>query len=265
MITRYIIAFAILILSAGNGIAENAEQLVKQGDLHREHFENLDAAMDYEKAFEIKSSSFEILKKVIISYNDSGEDYRDLDRTRAEEYFNKAIHYAEISRKKFPEKDENYFLQALVYGNLARFSDGKRKVELARNVEENIKIMIQKRPDFAPSYVVLGVYYREVSELSWLTEQFADKLMGGLPDGSLEESREALEKAVSLDPDVIYAQYELAKTYESLKQYKKAIEHYRKVIDLPVTDHLDVLKKQKSERAVLRVESKLKDRVAGSF
>lgn len=119
--------------------------------------------------------------------------------------------------------------------------------------------MIELKPDFAPSYVVLGIYYREVSELSWLEGQLADKLMGGLPDGSVDESIKALEKAVSLAPDAIYTNFELAKTYESVNEFNKAEKYYKRVTELPVTDHLDSKKKEKSKNALSRIARKTGD------
>lgn len=254
-----IVAVTLVFTTLAPVYSETVEQLVEKGESYREKFENLDAAISYEEAYGMKSNNFEILKKMIISYNNAGEDHRDKDRDKAEKFFSKAIEYAEISIDKFPEKEDNHFLLALTYGNMARFSDGKRKVELARNVESNIKKMIELRPDFAPSYVVLGVYYREISELGWLLKKFADTLMGGLPGGTIEDSIRTLEKAVSLEPDAIYTQFELAKTYESTEDFEKASTHYEKVLELPVTDHLDDLKKEKSKKALARIKSEFKE------
>lgn len=253
-----IVTFILVFTAVAPAYSGTVDQLVEKGDSHREKFDNLDAARSYEEAYGMENDNFEILKKVVISYNDAGEDHRDRDREKAEKFFSKAIQYAEMSSDKFPEKEDNHFLLALTYGNMARFSDGKRKVELARNVESNIKKMIELRPDFAPSYVVLGVYYREISELGWLLEKFADTLMGGLPGGTIEDSVRTLEKAVSLEPDAIYTQFELAKTYESVEEYEKASIHYKKVLELPVTDHHDDLKKEKSEKALARIKGELK-------
>lgn len=248
----------VIISSLNLYAGESARQYVEEGDRYRDNFRNLQAARQYEKAYGL-NESFGIIKKLILSYNDAGEDLRSSDKEKAEHFFRKAIKYAETSRDKYSEEADNYFLLALTYGNLARFSNGKEKVSLARNVEKNIKKMIELKPDFAPSYVVLGVYYREVSELSWLEEQLADKLMGGLPDGSVDESIKALEKAVSLDPDAIYTNFELAKTYESIKEYNKAEKYYKRVTELPVTDHLDCKKKEKSRNALSRIARKTGD------
>lgn len=246
----------IVLLTINSSVAGTVERLMEEGDRLRSDFQNTEAARKYEQAYKIDNESFEIMKKLVLSYNDAGEDYRDTAGKKAEKFFEKAIQYAEISKENFPDHEDNYFLLALTYGNLARFSDGKKKVELARNVKENITKMIEQKPDFAPSYVVLGVYYREVAELNWLVKKFADSLLGGLPEGSLQDSRKVLEKAVTMRPDAIYAHFELAQTCEELHHYKDAAFHYNKVIELPVSDHLDDLKKKKSHKALERIAEK---------
>jgi len=240
----------LLLLNATPGFSVSVDELVATGDKYHENFDNIDAAKEYQDAYQLDKESFPILKKLVLSYNDAGEDYREKSRKKAEKYFRNAIKYAEIAKKEFPDKDDNYFLLALAYGNLARYSSGREKVELARDVEKNIKKMIHLQPDFAPAYVVLGVYYREVARLNWFLKQFAKTLLGGLPDGSLEDSKSMLQKAISLNPEVIYSHYELARTYESMKNYSKAIDEYNKVIELPVKDHLDPQKKKDARNEI---------------
>lgn len=240
----------LLFITSTPAFSASVEELVAQGDKYHQDFDDVDAVKQYQDAYQLDKDNFPILKKLVLAYNDAGEDYRDKNRNKAEYYFRNAIKYAEIAKKDFPEKDDNFFLLALAYGNLARYSSGKKKVELARDVEKNIKKMIKLQPDFAPAYVVLGVYYREVAELNWFLKQFAKTLLGGLPDGSLEDSKDMLQKAISLDPEIIYSHYELARTYESMNKYNDAIDEYRKVIELPVKDHLDPEKKEDAKKEI---------------
>ena len=68
---------------------------------------------------------------------------------------------------------------------------------------------------------MLGIYYREVANLNWFLKNFAKAFFGGLPDGSNEDSEEALLKAIELVPTDIITYYELARTYEKMKKKDK--------------------------------------------
>ena len=103
--------------------------------------------------------------------------------------------------------------------------------------------------------MVLGIYYRETATLNVIEKTFATAFLGGLPKGSLNDSMRALLKAEELSPQSIYPHFELAETYEKLNKEDKAIEEYRKVLELPVSDHQDKIKKQESDRRIRKLEN----------
>lgn len=242
-------------------LAEDYTTLVEKGDKYYEQFDNMKALEEYKKAYELSPDSFEALMKLTRAYNDVGEDikgirFRQEDKVipdKAGEYFEKATQYVELLNKKFPDKAESYFFLAVTYGNLAIFKGGKEKVRLARDVEKNAKKTIEIDPEFAPAYIVLGVYYRRVADLNWFLKQFAKTVFGGLPNGSNEDSEKMLLKAIELDPQIIYAYYELVKTYEAMKKKDKAKEHLKKILELPITDHQDEAIKKEAEREMERL------------
>lgn len=234
-------------------MAQTAEEFVSTGDQYYKAFNNFDAVKQYEKAYSLNTHNFEILKKLTLTYNDCGEDLRNTDINRAKEFFKKSIKYAELAKQHYPNEPDIHFLLAVSYGNLARYVRGREKVRLARDVEKNLKKMIEVKPDFAPSYIALGIYYRKVAEQSWFLKTFAKTLFGGLPDGTLEDSKVVLKKAVSLDTTIITAHYELAKTYIELKDYENAVFQLNRVIELPVNDHQDHTKKEKAKKKLKKL------------
>jgi len=118
-------------------------------------------------------------------------------------------------------------------------------VKLARNVEYNLQKTIELKPEFAPSYIALGIYYRQVSNLSWFQRMFANSFLGGLPGGTIEDSRDSLLKALELDPDFIITHYEIGRTYKEMGEYEKAHYHFNKVLELDIQDHGDIIKQEK--------------------
>ena len=243
-------------------LAEDYNSMIEKGDKYYEQFNNLKALEEYRKAHELSPDSFEALMKLTRAYNDVGEDikgvsFRQEDRTipaKAGEYFEKATQHAELLNKNFPDRAESYFFLAVSYGNLAIFKGGKEKVRLARDVEKNARKAIEIDPNFAPAYVVLGAYYRHVAGLNWFLKQFAKTIFGGLPDGTEEDSERMLLKAIELNPQIIYAHYELVKTYETMGKNDKAEGHLKKILELPVADHQDEAIKKEAEKELRRLE-----------
>ncbi len=58
---------------------------------------------------------------------------------------------------------------------------------LGKDVEDYAEKAIQLDPSFAPSYTLLGVFYREVASLNWLERMLAGSL-GVLPKVTLADA-----------------------------------------------------------------------------
>jgi tetratricopeptide (TPR) repeat protein len=228
---------------------------IEKGDKYYSRFDNLDAIREYEKAYQLSPNGFDVLSKLANAYNDYGEDLKDSNSDGAETYFKDAIKYAEILKNKYPKRAESYFLVASAYGNFALFKGGRDKVRLARNLEKYAKKAIEIDPNFAPAYVILGIYYRETATLNLIEKTFATAFLGGLPKGSLDDSTRALLKAEELSPQSIFPHFELAETYEKLNKEDKAILEYRKVLELPLSDHQDKIKKQEADKRIRKLEN----------
>ena len=252
---KTLILLALFFLNPFSLYAGDYELLVKQGDLFHANFMNIQALEKYQKAFEINPDNFDIIKKLTITSNDCGEDQVELNEQKAMEYFKLSVKYAEMAKDKYPEEPDIYLLLGLSYGNSSRYANGKEKVMLARDVEKNFKKMAQLKPDYAPPYIGLGIYYREVSKLNFFLKLFAKSLLGGLPDGTLEDSETMLKRAVELAPDRVFTHYELAITYFDMGDNEKVKYHLQKVLELPETDHLDSIKKKTANKILKDLNS----------
>ena len=229
--------------------ASDYHALTAKGDEYYQQFDNLKALAEYQKAYDAAPERYEALMKLARAYNDVGED---LDSDKSEAYFKEAVEYAELLQKKFPDSATAYSHLAVTYGNLALFKGGKDKVRLSRDVEKNAKKSIELEKEFAIPYVVLGIYYREVANANWLLKIFAKTLFGGLPDGTNEDSEKMLLKAIELEPSIL-THYELAKTYEVMGKIDKSVEHLKKVVELPIVDHRDQMKKADAEKKLSKL------------
>ena len=240
--TRYLIVTKIIALVFLGSLAVRAEELghfIVQGDINYNDFNNLEALNSYTKAYELDPESFEVLMKLTRACNDVGEDLKEEGSKEAERYFIDAFQYSEKMRELFPEKAETYFYLAATRGNLALFKGGKDKVKLGRYVESYAKKAIEINPDYAPAYVALGVFYREVANLNWFLKKFANAFFGGLPEGTNEDFLKALIKAEKYLPESVYVQFELGKTFKEIGNKEKMEYRFNKALKLPNTDHRD--------------------------
>lgn len=238
-------AVLIFISLTGDGYKD----YVKKGDEFHNKFDNVNAVLNYEKAFEISPDNYEVLKKLTIASNDAGEEYFELrKREEAEKYINKAVQYAEIFRQKYPDSADVYCYIAMSYGNLAMFKGDKEKIRLAKIIEENAKKSIKMNPNQFVPYIILGIYNREVANLNFFERLFANIFFGKVPEGSFEESIKMFNKALELIPGAIVPTYQLSRTYRFMGDEKKEKELLNKLLIYEVRNFRDKFAIEKAKR-----------------
>ncbi len=231
------------------GSSADYETYVKKGDEFHKIFDNVDAALNYEKAYELVPGNFEVLVKLAGAYNDAGEEYVELrKRDEAKKFIDKAIDYSEILHKGFPDSAKTYCYLALSYGNIAMFSGSKEKIKLANLIKENAEKSIRMDSTLYISYIVLGIYNREIADLGFFERLFANTFLGDVPEGSFEESLKMLNKALTILPDTIIPTYQIAKTYRYMGKEEKEKEFLQKVIKYKIQNFRDVFTKEKAKR-----------------
>lgn len=253
-----VVAATVSFASAGN--QSLCEKYAAEGDKAASSFDTRKALTMYEKAHSVSPNQYRAMAKLAGAYTDVGEDLEDAPE--AIEMYLKGYDYADTLVEQFPDSALGYFFRALIAGNLMERVVNKDKVKLSRIIDENARKAIQLDPSFAPSYIVLGAYYREVEMVSDFKRKMAEMMYGKVPDGSLAESRRLLEKAIELEPSNIHAHFELAKTCRELGERKTAINHFTRALQLPAKDHRhsQVKQKTRAQLADLGVKTSAQDR-----
>ena len=225
------------------------ETFVKKGDQFHEIFDNVNAAINYEKAYELAPGNFEVLVKLTEAYNDAGEEYVEVHkRDEAKKFIDKAIAYAEILHKEFPDSAKTYCFLALSYGNIAMFSGSKAKIKLANLIKENAEKSLRMDSTLFVSYIILGIYNREISNLGFFEKLFANTFLGDVPEGSFEESVKMFKKALTIYPQTIVATYGLSKTYKYMGEEEKEKELLEKVLTYKIKNFRDKFAIAKAKR-----------------
>jgi tetratricopeptide (TPR) repeat protein len=246
---KFIFIIIISIIFSSFCFGEGVKDYLEKGDESYRRFNNVEALGYYEKALKVTPDNFDVLLRLVKTYNAAGEEYYEYrNRTEAEFYINKALEIADKFRNKYPDSSSVYSYFAMSNGNIALFKGGKEKIKYAKLVEQNAKKSISINPNAYLPYIILGIYYREIAGLSWLEKAFANTFLGGVPDGTYEESEIMLKKALSFDSTMIVANFQLAKTYRQMDNEPEERILLQKVLKLPIRDFRDKFAKEKAAK-----------------
>ena len=103
-------------------------------------------------------------------------------------------------------------------------------------------------PEDVFPYIILGIYNREAAGLNWFEKLFAKSFLGGVPEGTYEESIKMFMKALAIDNNLIAAYYNLSKTYDKIGDRKDELNCLNKVMSLPVRNFRNKYSKIKAAK-----------------
>lgn len=195
--------------------------LLAQGDEHFSNFDNYSALESYKKAFELSPNDFETLVRMARVHNDIGRSMLWRNDS-AEVWYRKAVEFAEVLIEKYPDHADSHFWIAITRGSLVPFLGVQEKLDVGKFVVKHARQAVEIDSTFGPAYVVLGILYREAAKLKWYERVIANVVFGGSLPGTIEDSEQVLLRALELNPNDIFAHFELARTYQFLEQEEKA-------------------------------------------
>jgi tetratricopeptide (TPR) repeat protein len=220
----------------GRSAPSSCGSFLEAGNAAYAAFDNTTALERFRQAYRQCPADYEPLMKMTRAIIDNGEGATPEKSTA---YFEQGFRYADSMQIRYPDSSQSYFLMAVAAGNLARSRGPEKRVALARVIERNCLKSIELAPSFAPAYVVLGAYYREVATAGTLQILAANILFGGIPTGTLRDSKQALLKALSLAPQNVYALLEIARTDIAMGNKPEAVQFLERMKKAPCGWHLD--------------------------
>ncbi len=229
--------------------------LLAEGDTHYHRFDNRQALDAYFKAYDLASTSFEVLTRLARTTTDYGLDlYADNLHKEAERSFYQAQEYALKLEQLYPDNGLTYLHLARVGKNLASFRAGRDKIQLGRDIESYCLRGMQLAPKNARLRVIYASLNREMADMNWVERTFSEALFGELPRGSLENALSLLDEAISLQPDLHLAHYEMALTYISLGLPDEAMPFLENSVSLPAQTSQDNRNRQLASRMIERLK-----------
>jgi len=211
------------------------DALIDSGDAHYAKFDNRIALDCYRRAFAL-CPEYPGLMKMTRAFVDFGEDLASKD---SKKLFATGLRYADTLQRRYPDSVQSYFLGAVAAGSLAQIGNAIESVKMGKIAQFNANKTMTMDPGLPEAYVVLGVYDRRVALASPLQRTIARILFGALPNGSLEDSRGLLKKALEISPENVFANLELSRTFIALKDTIDAQVLLERMQAMPEVWHLD--------------------------
>ncbi|MGA9407832.1 MAG: hypothetical protein WBW71_11940 [Bacteroidota bacterium] len=231
--TRGCNVFLFLVFLSSGSEGQELERLLQTGDTCFARQATEEARGYYDQAYELAPHNNETLLRLARTYCDLGWLHLRTD-TSSEMYYLHAEAYAETLLSLNPNMPSAHFWMALTEGSLIPFHSVSEKIRIGKEVRLHAEKAIELDSTFALAYVVLAVFERESSQLSWFERTIARIIFGADINGSLSHSEELLEKSIQYDPGNSYAFYEMYWTYMAMGKKEAAAESLKKVLALPV-------------------------------
>lgn len=256
---RNALAFLLLMCVMPRGDGASARDIylyhVTKGDEFYRSFDNGHALAEYQKAYELAPDSFATLERMVRIYTDMGRLLLRKDPS-SEVFYRKAVVYADSLAQRFPGRPESHFWLALSEGSLIPFGGAREKVRTARRVQEEANKAIEIDSGFAEAYVILGIFQREASNISWFERVLANVIFGADFSGTLSASESYLRKSVELNPKNSYGYYELYWTYKAMNDSARANQSLKQVLAISPSNARERLQNEEATRQLALMAKK---------
>jgi tetratricopeptide (TPR) repeat protein len=179
------------------------------------------------------------IARAYICYADNApKNEKEINFRKAEKAAQKCIQLNELN-------SNGHTWKAAAMGNIAMYEGSKMKVKLCNEIKRELLRAIQLNPKDDLAHSILGTLYREIGNISWLEKELALAFIGKIPDGGFQESKNALNQAVSINPSIMRHWFELGLLYKSWDKKELAIAALHKAKNCPVliaSDHAKLIK-----------------------
>lgn len=253
MLATAAVVFPSIVAAQPEPTSDSAATAISRGDSLLRAFDTRAAIDAYREGLSGGGENAELLRKTSRAIGNLAEETPGRDGD--EEAYREAVELARRAVNASPDTARTHATLAAALGRLALYEGGRRKVELAREVELEARRAVELDPSDFAAFIVLGVLNRELATLNPFLKAFARTFFGRLPEASLERSAAHLERAVKLAPQITAARYELALTYLELDRESAAIEAMRTVLTMEPQERLDQVLQERAAALARELES----------
>ena len=231
--------------------AQTNQDLYNQGMKLKAEYHNKEAFTIFKKLLKSDSNNVNYLQYGSDLYSKVGHEQSP---ESAQMVYYKTAEYLALKAIKLNDKSADaHYAYALALGRLNEHAGNKQKIAYAKLIKSEVDTTIMLNPNHAGAYHILGRWNRTIAEFNSFEKMAIHTLYGGLPTGTYEAAVAAFKKAVSLEPNYMLHQYELAVTYHEMGRDAEAKVWLQHVLTMPVTNDDDKATYAKSEALLKKI------------
>jgi tetratricopeptide (TPR) repeat protein len=201
-----------------------------------------EALAHYALALEQDSLDAEANWRTALALVDSGKQTPDsVESEERDSLYDLAEIHARRAVSATPNDAQAHFILAVAIGRAALTKGTQERVRRATEIRNQAMRAIELDPAHDGAYHVLGRWNAEVMRLSGIKRFFAKSFLGADVFGKASWSGAVsnLERAVELNPTLIYHRLDLAQIYADVGRYGDARAQLQRAASLPETDVMD--------------------------
>lgn len=226
------ILFVVMMFCGLAAISQDVNVLMKEATNFERSLKNNEAIEKYEAVVKIEPANVKALVKLSELYASNGALLKD--KGQQQQMYNQALQHAEKAIAADDKSADAYYARAMVAGKLTEVEEENKKViQHVKDIKTYADKALELNPNHGKANYVLGKWYFEISNLNWAKKAAVKLLFGGLPDATIEEAINHMEKSRKLEPYFVANYLDLAKAYRSHNKPSQAIEVLNQLVKLP--------------------------------
>ena len=239
--------FNLLLLFTTVSFAQETVLLLKEAKNFEIEFKEPEALDVYKQILANEPNHYLSLQKSVeLSCNIGARKKSNTDKRI---FYESALAFARRAILVDSNNANSYYLMALVSGKLTEVEDeNKKRVALVNDIKVYADKALAINPNHGLANFIQGKWHFEMVTLNWFKKFAVKALYGGLPEPSIEESINYLEKCKRLEPYFVLNYLTLADAYEENNNAVKKIEVLKQLVRLPKRTYDDFVYIEKGKK-----------------
>lgn len=221
----------LFLLASLSAHAQSASSIIAEGDKLDSQQKTAAALKVYLEAEKVDANNPTLLIKIAKQYGESMPDIlSEADKRKAGET---ALAYSQRALKQAPKMSDANLAVAICYGRLLDLVPVRTRVEYSRQVHDFTQKALDLDPDSDYAWHMMGRWNQAVATMGTMTKGIVSLVYGGLPNASLEKSKECFEKALKLKQDRVSHHIELGRTLAFMGRKDEARKQIETGLSMP--------------------------------
>lgn len=248
---RTILLTTSLLLTCTISHAQNATELMANGDVFDLKFQAFDALRHYLPAEKMEPRNVSLLVRI-------ARQYRHLmsDAKTGEEKLRLgaiALDYGKRAAKLGPNDSDAQISPAITYGRMLPYQGNKEQVAATALIKAAADRAIALNPRNDVAWHVLGRWHQVLANVGMLKHLLGGMIYGKLPTSTNEAAIQCFERAIAINPRRPRHFIELGRTYAQMGKSAEARKFILKGLTMPDMEKDDAEVKMRGREALAKL------------